>query len=122
MKVVLTEMNAIVAQSIRLPIASLLLTSLSIQAGQGRQLRVTQYKRKTILLIVLCGVLSYGVGVLFELYALIFAGMAKAAILTSWTPLFILILSAVFLKERLTSRLVLGILCCSGGTVLLMVH
>ena len=121
MKLVLIQVDAMVAQAIRLPLAVVLLTTLSLQAGQGKQLRIFEYKRKTIILLVLSGVLSYGLGVVFELYAISFAGMAKAAILTSWTPLFILFLSAILLKERITLRLLVGVLLCSGGTVVLMV-
>lgn len=121
MKLVLMEVDALVAQAIRLPLAALLLTTLSLQTGQGKQLRIFAYKRKTIIFLVLSGILSYGMGVIFELYAISFAGMAKAAILTSWTPLFLLFLSAIFLKERITLRLLVGVLLCSGGTVVLMV-
>jgi drug/metabolite transporter (DMT)-like permease len=121
MKFVLTEVDAIIAQTFRLPIAALILTTISLQAGERKKLRIREYKRKTLLLIVVCGILSYGMGVVLELYAMKFAGMAKAAVLTSWTPLFILFLSAFLLKERITLRLILGTLLCSGGTVVLMV-
>jgi len=121
MKGVLLEVDPIVAQTFRLPAAALILTAMSLQGGEGKKLRIWEYKRKTILLVVLCGILSYGMGVILELYAITFAGMAKAAVLTSWTPLFILFLSALFLKERITPRLVFGTLLCSGGTAILMV-
>jgi drug/metabolite transporter (DMT)-like permease len=120
MNVILKEVDPIIAQTFRLPFAAVILTTMTLQAGDGKALRIFQYKRKTLVLIILGGVLSYGIGVIFELYAVSFAGMAKAAILTSWTPLFILILSAIFLKEKITIRLALGILLCSGGTVVLM--
>ncbi len=121
MKFVLLEVDAVVAQTFRLPIAALILTAMSVQAGEKNRLRVFDYKRKTLVSVIICGILSYGLGVVLELYAVKFAGMAKAAVLTSWTPLFILFLSALFLHEKITSRLVLGTLLCSGGTVVLMV-
>ena len=121
MKVVLEDIDPIIANSFRLPLASLLLTSLTLRSAQRKSLKVTSYRRRTLGLVVVSGILSYGIGVLLELTAVRYAGMAKAAILTSWTPLFVLFLSALVLRERLTLRLGLGTLLCSGGTVLLMV-
>lgn len=121
MKVVLLEVDALVTQAFRLPVAAAMLTVLSIGSGKAKQLRIFQYKRKTLVLLILAGILSYGTGVIFELYAVSFAGMAKATILTSWAPLFILFLSALLLKEKITLRVLLGTFLCSGGTVVLMV-
>ena len=121
MKVVLEDIDPIIANSFRLPLASLLLTSLVLPSGQRKSLKVTSYRRRTLGLVAASGILSYGIGVLLELNAIRYAGMAKATILTSWTPLFVLFLSALFLRERITLRLGLGTLLCSGGTVLLMV-
>ena len=121
MKVVLEDIDPIIANSFRLPLASLLLTSLTLRSGQRKSLKVTSYRRRTLGLVAAGGILSYGIGVLLELNAIRYAGMAKATILTSWTPLFVLFLSALFLRERITLRLGLGTLLCSGGTVLLMI-
>ncbi len=121
MKAVLKEVDAVTAQAFRLPFASLILTAMTFQAGEGKKLRLFDYRRKTLIYIILGGILSYGIGVLLELYALSFAGMTKAALLTAWTPLFILFLSTLFLKEKVTLRLILGTLLCSGGTAALMV-
>lgn len=121
MKFVLEEVDAMTAQAVKLPIAVLILSMMTIQAGERKELRLRTYKRKTVVLIVLCGILSYGTGVVLELYAISYAGLAKASILTSWSPLFIVFLSALFLKERITLRLILGTLLCSGGTLILMV-
>ncbi len=120
MKVVLMEVEAIVAQTYRLPIAAIILTTMSLQAGEGKKLRLHEYKPKALLLVVVCGILSYGMGVILELYAIAYAGMAKAAVLTSWTPLFILFLSALLLKERITLRLIFGMIFCSAGTAVLI--
>ena len=121
MKVVLEDIDPIIANSFRLPLVSLLLTSLVMRSGQRKSLKITRYGRRTLGLVAASGILSYGIGVLFELTAIRYAGIAKATILTSWTPLFVLFLSAILLRERLTLRLVSGTLLCSGGTALLMV-
>ena len=121
MKVVLEDIDPIIANSFRLPIASLLLTFLVLRSGQRESLKITEYGLRTLGLVSASGILSYGIGVLLELNAIRYAGIAKATILTSWTPLFVLALSALFLRERLTLRLGFGTLLCSGGTALLMV-
>ena len=121
MKAVLLEVDPVVAQTFKLPIAALMLTLMTLQARQGKGLRIADYRRKTMILIIIGGIFSYGTGALLELYAISFAGLAKAAILTSWTPLFVLLLSTIFIKERLTPRLILGTILCSGGTAILVI-
>ena len=121
MKVVLQDVDPILVNTFRLPVACLLLTSLVLRSGQGKSLKVVKYGRTTLGLVATGGILSYAIGVSLELYAVHYAGITKAAILTSWTPLFILFFSVLFLREKLTFRLGLGTLLCSGGTVLLVV-
>jgi drug/metabolite transporter (DMT)-like permease len=51
---------------------------------------------------------SYALGGLLFLQALLYSGAAKATVLTSAAPLFGLPLSLVFLKERVTKRIAVG--------------
>ena len=121
MRVVLEDIDPIIANSFRLPLASLLLTSLVLRSGQRKSLKITGYGRRTLGLVAASGIFSYGIGILLQLTAIHYAGIAKTTILTSLTPLFVLFLSALLLRERLTLRIGSGTLLCSGGTALLMV-
>jgi len=120
MKLVFQEIDPILANSFRMPVTALILTSLVLWSGQGERLKIVRYGRATIGLMIASGVLSYGIGVLLELYAVYYAGIARAAVLTSWTPIFVMFFAFLLLKERLTPWLGLGTVLCSGGTALIM--
>jgi len=120
MKFVLRDVDALVANSIRVPVAALTLTLLMLRSGRGESLRVAKYGRATLGLLIATGTLSYGVGVLLSLYAVQFSGVTIAAILTSVTPIFVLCLSVLFLREELTPRLGLGTLLCTGGVAVIV--
>jgi len=120
MKVVFKEVDPLVANSVRLPIASLALTSFMLGTGKGEKLRLIKHGRSTQLLVIVSGILGYGIGVMLSLYAVHYVGVSRAAILTSITPLLVLCLSVLFLKEKLTLRLGLGTVMCTGGIMLLM--
>ncbi|MFC1953961.1 DMT family transporter [Chloroflexota bacterium] len=121
MKVVLTDVDPLVANSLRVPVASLMLTTLILGSGQRQSLRIAHHGRTTIALIISTGILSYGIGVLLVLYAIHLAGVSRTAILTSTTPLFVLVLSSLFLKEQLTLRLGFGTLLCVIGIILVVI-
>jgi len=120
MKIVLQDVDPLVANTVRMPIAIIILTSLALSSGEGKNLRINKYGRATMWLIIAAGVMSYGVGMVLMLNALHIAGISRTAVLTSTTPLFILGLSAIFLKERMTWRLGLGTVVCVAGIVLVV--
>lgn len=120
MKIVLREVEPLVANSLRLPMSSLALTFLVLGSGQGRNLWPTKHGRAAMALLITTGILSYGVGGVLTLYAVDLAGVTRSAILTSLSPIFVLGLSLLFLREGFTLRLGLGTFLSVSGTVLLM--
>ena len=121
MKVVLMEIDPLTANIFRLPVASLILTLIVLGAGQGQSLRFMRHGTRVSWLIVLSGILGYALGAMLALYALHYAGVSRTAVLTSVTPLFVLSLSILFLKEKLTLRLGMGTLLCAVGIAIIMV-
>ncbi|MDD4859119.1 MAG: EamA family transporter [Dehalococcoidales bacterium] len=121
MKFVLAEVDPMIASSIDVTVAAIVLGGVLMLQGGRETLGLKQYGRNTLLLISANGILIYGFSLLLELYALDIAGLGNTAILVSWTPVFVLILSSIFLKERATLRLILGTTACVVGTLLLVI-
>ena len=120
MKLVFREIDPILANTFRMPVTALILSGLALWSGQGERLKIVKYGRATIGLMIASGVLSYGIGVVLELYAIYYAGIARAAILTSWTPIFVMFFAFLLLKERLTPWLGLGTVLCTIGTLIIV--
>ena len=113
--------SPMIINSLNCTVASVLLCLFLIFSGQGKSLKVYKAGKRNFWILVLNGILVYVIGMVLELYAIDMAGAARTAILVLWAPIFVLILSSIFLKEKITWRLVLGTLLCIGGTILLVV-
>jgi drug/metabolite transporter, DME family len=112
----LEDMSVLTASAVRLPFASLLM--LLIVRGRAVS-AVRQLTPRLWLLIAEAGVLSVGATLLFVL-AISLAGAGKTASLSATSPLFAAPLAAIFLKEPLTKRLVLGTVVSAVGVWLLL--
>lgn len=121
MKVVLEDVDPLVANSFKLPLVAVALTVLVLTSGQGKSLKVAKHGRATLGLIIASGILSYGIGAVLALYAIQLTGVSRTAILTASAPIFVLFLSILFLKERFTPRLGLGTVMCAGGIALVVI-
>jgi DME family drug/metabolite transporter len=66
------------------------------------------------------GLLSFGIGGLLFLIGLQLAGAGKTSLLSSVSPLFSVPLAVLFLKERVTLRLALGVIISIAGIWLVM--
>jgi drug/metabolite transporter (DMT)-like permease len=106
LKLGLQGVNLVMANGIRIPVACLLLIPLAFgrkQAGLS-----SKPLAREIFLGAFSGALSFGLGGYLFLLAIQYAGAGKAAVLTSCAPLFGLPLSALYLKERVTPRILWG--------------
>jgi drug/metabolite transporter (DMT)-like permease len=63
--------------------------------------------------------LGYGVGGIAYVAAMQRLGAGRTVLITSLTPVFVLILSVLFLKERPTPQSLIGTLICVVGVMLL---
>jgi drug/metabolite transporter (DMT)-like permease len=120
LKLGVTTINAIVAAAIRTFSGAAVLTIFQY----GSQATNKQSFRKDIeltklFLIILSGMLNYGVGGIAYVAAMQRVGAGRTVLITSLTPVFILILSVLFLKEKATSKSVIGTIICVAGVVLL---
>ena len=113
LKPAIVNFSLVQANAVRMPMVALFLFFFRILPSDGESLRT--FDRRSFLVVALTGVLGMGIGAYLFLYAINYAPVAKAVTLTSSAPFFGMILGAVFLKEKLTVRLVLGMLCCMAG-------
>lgn len=116
LKLALAEVDVIVANAVRLPMVALALVAIS--AGRG-DFKPRLYGWRSLSVVGTAGVLGIGVGSLLFLFAVQTAGAAKTAVLSSTSPLFAVPFSALFLRERVTTPVVVGTLLCVAGIVLL---
>jgi len=117
-KVGIQEVNILVANGIRLPIACLLLFLFLFLPGPRAAHRLPAYR--DLSLGAISGVLGFGIGGIFFLLAIQYAGAAKAAVLTSSAPLLGLPLSVVYLKEKVTRKRVFGTVLVVLGILFLV--
>jgi drug/metabolite transporter, DME family len=112
----LQDMDVLTASAVRLPFASLLM----LLVVRGRAVSaLRQLTPRLWLLILGAGVLSVGATLLF-VTAISLAGAGKTASVSATSPLFAAPLAAIFLKEPLTRRLVLGTIVSATGVWLLL--
>ncbi|MBI2846295.1 MAG: DMT family transporter [Chloroflexi bacterium] len=118
LKVVLGKTDVLIVNAIRLSWVVILLLGLS--AREMKKMGTWHAKKLDLGLGALTGVLDYVVGGLLFLVAIQMAGAAKTSILFSTSPLFLLPISAIFLKERIGPKHILGVVSSIAGIALLM--
>lgn len=111
----LKEADIFVANSVRMPLAALLLLAAARRWGHLRRARL-----KPVLIVLLAGLVGSCVGGVLFLFALQNAATARATTLVSTYPLAALPLAALFLKEKVVFRVVWGTLLAIGGIWLVM--
>ena len=113
----LVEVDLFAANLLRLTTASLLLMGVEV-AHNGVRVPIG-LSRRSLAILVATGAMSAFSSSMY-LTSVYYAGAAKAAILTSTSPLFGLPLSLVFLREKINSRIVSGTLLSVVGIWLVL--
>lgn len=114
----LQDINSVVATSIRVPVVIIL--SLLVAAKGGHLSEIRKMKPHTFRLLLLAGILGWGMAGTLYATAVKFAGPNKAAIIGATAPLFASPLSAIFLKERPTRYTLIGTALTIGGVILIL--
>lgn len=109
LKLGLASTNALVVNFIRLPVVFLLLAIFASQEKNSTGL--VNYDRKALGWASLTGLLDQVLGGILFFISIQLAGAAKATILSGTSPLFVTVLAVLFLKEKVTPRIMLGTLC-----------
>lgn len=107
------HMSAIQTNAIRMPLIALLLFVVRVLPSGNERLRGIRVR--SLLIVGATGLLGMGVGAYLFIYAITQANPAKVVTLTSSSPLFGMLLAAVFLGEKITPQIALGMALCMGG-------
>ncbi len=117
LKIGLAGISLILANGIRLPVASAALVSVFLfqkaPAARGKM------EGRDLALALGTGALSFGIGGILFLLSIHYAGVGKAAVLTSCGPLFGLPLSVWMLNERVTGQTIVGTILAAIGIFLI---
>jgi DME family drug/metabolite transporter len=112
------HMSAIQTNAIRMPLIALLLFVARVLPSGNERLR--GIRPRSLLIVGATGLLGMGVGAYLFIYALTQANPAKVVTLTSSSPLFGMLLAAVFLGEKITLQIALGMALCMGGVYVVL--
>lgn len=106
-------MHSVVANSVRQPLAMVMLLGLTLARGQWREL--TRLDRRSWGIIAVASLVGTGFGTLFFVMAIQLTGAGRTAVLTSTAPLLALPFSMLWLRERPTRWTVVGTLLTTAG-------
>jgi len=100
------DLGPVAAGALRAGGTTLFLLPAMLLRGQGSA--APRFAFGSVVWVMVAGILAIGVGSLFYIAAVQEAGAGRTAILTSTMPLFNLPLAVLFLRERVTPRIVVG--------------
>jgi len=112
------DVSSIVANSVRVPVVAVVASL--IAAGRGHWSQVSCLDRRTVLLLVLAGSVSWALAGSLWVAAIRFAGPSRAAIVGSTAPLFGVPLSMLFLREKPTRYALAGTVLTVAGIILVV--
>lgn len=113
-KHVLTEISPLTYMGVRFLIASLLLAVVMALRGRPR------FSRKTHGMIALTALAEPVAYFLFESYGLRLTTATTASLVIATTPMAVMIIAALFLKEKISPRGIAAVFISLGGIVLLV--
>ena len=111
LKAGLNSLTPIQVNSVRLPFVTVILYTTWALTGK----KTSKLSKSSLLLIGGSGLFSMGLGSLLYLIALAKIGPSVTSALISTSPVFSLIMALVFLKEKISLRLALGVGLCVAG-------
>ena len=101
------------ANAVRMPLIALLVYGFRILPSGNESLRGISWR--SFVIIGLTGALGMGLGANLFLYAITQSSVGKVAILTSISPVFGMVMAVIFLKEKVTWQVVVGMGLCLAG-------
>ena len=94
------------------PVTGILITAAAVSPSG---LKVSRYRLFDLAGAAVAGVLGLGIASLLYVSAIQDIGASRTAVLTATVPLFTLPLAVIFLKERITPKVIVGTLICTVG-------
>lgn len=117
-KPAIANLTPVEANSVRMPLVAVLLFGGYILYGRGS--KGSSLSLRTALIVGGTGLLGMGLGSYLFLKSIAMIGPTKTAVLGALAPVFTLVLAAVFLKERITRLMLVGVALCVWGVWLVL--
>lgn len=122
LKIGVTEMDSFIAAAIRIPVSAMVLTGLVISHNRRESaLKFQKYGSINLLLTIGAGILTYGIASVSYVTAMQLMGAGRTVLITAVSPIFIVPLSILFLKEKPNLFTIVGIFTCIGGVYLVAI-
>ena len=118
LKIGLTQVDTFVAAAIRVVISAMLLTTIAFSRPTPDRLKLRTYGTRNLILVASAGLLTYGVGAIGYVTAMHLIGAGKTVLLSASAPVFLLPLSVLILKERLSPIALAGVFVAVAGICL----
>ena len=118
LKPAIANLTSVQANSVRMPLVALALTGIWRLNRRSDDLK--EMNLRLFGLVALTGILGMGIGSYLYLESVEHIGPAKTATISAATPVITLILAIIFLKEKITLRLLLGVALCVSGVLLVL--
>jgi len=109
-------LNTVVANSVRQPMAIVMMLGLALAGGKFKDLR--ELDRRSWLTIVGASLVGTGLGSLLFVLSIQMIGAGRTAVLTSTAPLMAIPLAVLWLHERPNRRTLIGALLATAGIIL----
>ena len=116
MKLAMSTVNPIVFSTIRMGIFALFLL---LYTMRYEKIEFTKINRNWII-VAIGGILDLGVGIPLFLEALKYIDASRAAPLNGTAPIFAIIFTILFTKEKVTSRIIFGVILSFLGVLIIL--
>ena len=118
LKIGLTQVDTFIAAMIRVVVSALLLTTIAFSRTTPDRLKIRSYGTRNLILVASAGLLTYGVGAIGYVTAMHLIGAGKTVLLSASAPVFLLPMSVLILKERLSLVALAGVFIAVAGICL----
>ena len=106
------------ANAVRMPLIALLVYLIRVLPSGNERLRGIGWR--SFLIVGSTGILGMGLGAFLFIYAITQSSPTRVVTLTASSPLFGMVMAAIFLRERITVWIAVGMLLCLAGVYLVI--
>ena len=121
LKIGLEKVDTFLAAAIRVTMSAMILTTVAFSRKPAERLKLSTYGTRNLLLVASAGLLTYGIGAIGYVTAMHLIGAGKTTLLSASAPVFLLPMSVLILKERLSPLALAGVFVAVAGICLVAI-
>ena len=118
LKIGLEKVDTFLAAAIRVTMAAMVLTVVAFGRKPEERPKLRSYGTRNLTIAAGAGLLTYGIGAIGYVTAIHLIGAGKTTLLTASAPVFLLPMSVLILKERLSPVALAGVVVAIAGICL----